>query len=768
MTEARAQGDTELSTDNTVTRWVKEIELYEAKAEGWETKSKKILRRYKDERNARETKESRYNILWSNIQTLLPALYSKNPKPDFQRRFLDADPVGRVTCQVLERATSFTLDKEDFFLTARQCVTDRLLPGRGTVWIRYVPHFSEGGEGMLGNEGPEIDDDANANEAPNVPQESPDDRLSIKNVPPHTGYIPPSSDGTEVEYEEIDIDYVHWSDFGHTIARTWQEVRAVWRICYLTRLGLIKRFGKEKGSRVPLDYKPEDLKGQEVTEYQQKARIYEIWDKTSKKVMWLSRGMLDGLLDERDDMLGLEDFFPCPRPMLPNHANDTVIPVPDYAMYQDQANELDDLTSRCSLLSDAIRVVGVYDSSIPGLQQILSGGYDNRLVPVDAWAAFAEKGGLKGGIELLPMDMIAQTLMSLYETRDRVKQDLYEITGLADIIRGSTDPDETYGAQKIKSNWASIRLVDMQAEVQRFARDVVVLIAEVLSNQFDIKTLAEISGYPLMTAQEKQIAQMITQMGGTLPDDMEKPFTEPTWEEVDKLLRDSNMRHFRLDIETDSTLKMDQNQEKQDRTEFLTAIGGFLKSADGADPVLMPLLGQMLMFAVRAFPVGKQMESCLQETVDALEKKAKQAQDNPAPPNPEQIKANTQLQIAQGKQQGDMQAEQLRGQIELKKLAQQAQNDQQKAQLDAWVAQQQQHAQAQQAAQEQQLEMHRNAMQAQNDMMMERMKIMFESNMKIMLAKIDAATKLEVAEISAGAQLDAAEISAANAATSGD
>jgi hypothetical protein len=751
MTEARAQGDTELSTDNTVTRWVKEIELYESKADAWETKSKKILRRYKDERNARETKESRYNILWSNIQTLLPALYSKNPKPDFQRRFLDADPVGRVTCQVLERATSFTLDKEDFFLTARQCVTDRLLPGRGTVWIRYVPHFAEGGEGMLGNEGPEIDDDANANEAPDVPQTA--------------------SDGEpveDVEYEEIDIDYVHWSDFGHTIARTWQEVRAVWRICYLTRVELIKRFGKEKGSRVPLDYKPEDLKGQEVTEYQQKARIYEIWDKTTKKAMWLSRGLLTELLDERDDMLGLEDFFPCPRPMLPNHANDTVIPVPDYAMYQDQANELDDLTSRCALLSDAIRVVGVYDSSVPGLQQILAGGYDNRLVPVDAWAAFAEKGGLKGAIELIPMDMIASTLMTLYETRDKVKQDLYEITGMADIIRGSTDPNETATAQQIKSNFASVRLADMQAEVQRFARDVVVLCAEVLANQFDIKTLAEISGYPLMTAQEKQIAQMIQQMGGTLPDDMEKPFTEPSWEEVDKLLRDSNMRHFRLDIETDSTLMMDQTQEKADRTEFLGAIGNFLKSAENADPVLMPLLGQMLMFAVRAFPVGKQMESCLQETVDALEKKAKQAQNSPPPPNPEQIKAQTQLQIAQGNQQGDMQAEQLRGQIEMKKLAQQAQNDQQKAQLDAWVAQAQQHAQAQQATQEQHLEAQRNAMQAQNDMMMERMKIMFEGNMKIMLAKIDAATKLEVAEISAGAQLDAAEISAANAATSGE
>lgn len=758
MTEARAQGDTELSTDTVVQRWVKEIELYEAKAEQWETKSKKILRRYKDERNARETKESRYNVLWSNIQTLLPALYSKNPKPDFQRRFLDADPVGRVACLILERATSFTLDKEDFFLTARQCVTDRLLPGRGTVWIRYVPHFAKPEDDSLGeqigNEGFEIDDDANANQAPNVPQESSDEQPI-----------------TDVEYEEIDIDYVHWSDFGHTIARTWQEVRAVWRICYLTRDELKERFGDELGRRIPLDYKPEDLKGQEVTEYQQKARIYEIWDKTTKKVYWLSKGMLTETLDERDDMLGLQNFFPCPRPMLPNHANDTVIPVPDYAMYQDQANSLDDLTSRCKLLSDALRVAGVYDSSVPGLQQILAGGYDNRLVPVDSWAAFAEKGGVQGAIAFIPMQEIAETLQSLYETREKVKQDLYEITGMADIIRGSTDPDETYGAQKIKSNWASIRLVDMQAEVQRFARDVVVMIAEVLSNQFEITTLAEISGYPLMTMQEKQIAQQIKQLGGDLPDDMQKPFEEPTWEQVDELLRNANMRHFRLDIETDSTLKMDQMQEKADRTELLTAIGTFMKSAEGADPIIMPLLGQLLMFAIRAFPVGKQMEAALQETVEALEKKAKQAQDAPPQPNPEQIKANTQLQIAQGKQQADAAEVQMHGQIEMKKLAMEQQNDQQKAQLDAWVAQMEQRAQ-QQAASEQQLEAQRNAMDAQNQVMVERMKAHFEQqteslkqSMALLIAQLNNARAVEVAEIGAQSALDTAQVSAAKAAS---
>jgi len=760
--DGNAAGDTAAPGDTEVLRWIKEIELYEQKAGEWEDKGKKILRRYKDERNSsRETKEARYNILWSNIQTLLPALYSRNPKPDFQRRFLDADPVGRVACEVLERAASFTLDKEDFYLTARQCVTDRLLPGRGTVWIRYVPHFAEAATRSLGtevaNEGLQVDDDANANEPAQSVQQTASSGEPI----------------VETEYEEIDIDYVHWSDFGCTLARVWQEVRAVWRKVYLNRKELVGRFGEERGRAIPLDYKPEDIKGQEVTEYQKKACIYEIWDKESKRVYWLSKSYPTAMLDERDDMLGLQNFFPCPRPITPNMANDSVIPVPDYKMYQDQATQLDDLTSRIKLLSDAIRASGVYDSSVPGLQGILAGGYDNRLVPVEAWAAFAEKGGLKGAIELLPMQDIAQTLLSLYEAREKVKEDLYEITGMADIIRGASDPNETYGAQKIKSAFASIRLEDMQAEVQRFARDVVVMIAEVLANQFDIKTLAEISGYPLMTTQEKQIAAQIKQLGADLPDDMEKPFLEPTWEEVDQLLRNANMRHFRLDIETDSTLKMDQMQEKEDRTEFLTAVGNFLKSAAGADPVMVPLLGQLLMFAVRAFPVGKQMESVLQETVDALQKRAKQQQDNP-PPNPEQIKANTQLQIAQGKQQGDMQIEAGRQQLEREKMQGEQLADILRAKLDAWVAEEQQQAQGRQAAQEQQLEAQRAVLEQHTQMAADRMRAQMDQQTEqmkqafaLLIAQLNNAAKIEVAEIGAQSTLDAAQASAAAAASNG-
>lgn len=747
---AVAAPDTD-SPRNEFRRWLAEIELYERQASKWETRAKKIVKRYNDERRQADESAVRYDILWSNIQTLIPSLYAKNPKPDFERRFLDADPVARVTSSILERACSYTMDKVDMMSVMRQTVTDRLLPGRGSAWVRYVPHFKplevpteiDPGPGVA-NEGVEIDDDADANQGPDIKQLASDGQPD-----------------TELDYEEVDIDYVHWCDFGHTVARTWKEVRGVWRICYLDRKELIARFG-EKGRTVPLDYEPKDLKGSESIEYAKKARVYEIWDKTNKKALWLAKGMDSGFLDEIDDPLGLPDFFPCPRPMFPNLANDSLIPIPDYVHYQGQAKELDDLTGRISLLTRAIKACGVYDGSAPGIARLLSEGIENELIPVDSWAAFGEKGGLKGSMEMLPIADMAQTLLDLYQARDKVKDDLYEITGMADIIRGATDANETATAQQIKSNFASVRLDDQKDDVQRFARDIVRIVASIQAEHFSIETLADMSGVALMTTAEKSVAQQIMALGGSLPDDMQDAFEEPTWDAVDKLLRDDGARCFRLDVETDSTIKMDQQQEKGDRTEFLTAVGQFMQQgmqAAESNPALAPLMGDMLMFAVRAFSVGKSLEAQFQATVDELKKQAKQAEGQPKP-NPAmqkaQADAQAKIQIAQQTNQSDLQ--QNLAEIQARERADAA-DRQAQSQADAADRQSQMMADNQKAHLDANLE----AMKAHNAQVMEQMRMQFEGSLQMALAQLKGSVQIEAAEIAASATLDAAQVSAARA-----
>jgi len=614
------------------------IMAYEKEARVWEDRVKKIVKRYRDERSVGTKDASRFNIFWSNVNILKPAAYDRPPNPNISRRFDEKDPVGKLAAEALERSVDYFVKEQIFDDVMKQVVLDRLLGGRASAWVRYVPHFRDaqivGNEEVMG-EGVQITDDVDIEEAPQ-----------------------------EVYYEEVVVDYVHWQDYGHKIARTWEECDVTWRKAYLTRKELVERFG-ETGNAVPLDYTPKGKNDDKIPDDAKRATVYEIWDKGNEVVAWLHKDM-PNLLDYREDPLSLKGFYCSPKPLFATLANDSLIPVPDYTQYQDQARELDNLTARIDALQKAIKVAGVYDASAPMLERILSEGVDNTLIAVDSWAAFASKGGLTGAIAFLPMQEIAATLLILYQTRDKVKQDLYEITGISDILRGQGVANETATAQQIKGQYAQLRLADLQKDVARFARDLVDLYAQIIANQFSIDTIKKISGMKLMTNMEKQQVQMAMQMGQQIPLEVQELMMQPSWDDVEALLRDEPSRCFKISIETDSTIKADQDAEKQARTEFTAAVASFLQQAVAAPPELLPLLGKILMFNIRAFKVAGELEDDFEQAIEGLQKKAAN------PPPPEGQKPDSSPQVAQIRAQSDMQIAQL-----------DAQAKQAKAQIDA-------------------------------------------------------------------------------------
>lgn len=636
-------------------RWVAEITLYEREAQGFTEAGKRIIKRYKDKRAARDQK-TKFNAFWSNVQTLIPALYSKNPKVNVERRFQDDDDLGRYASEVLERATSYFTETEKFFDVMRQSVIDRLIPGRGTAWVRYVPHFKD--------------------------KEFPDDTEITDDVDPEQ----------ELDYEEVITDYVHWQDFGHTWARTWEECGAVWRIVYMTREQLEGRF--EDGKEVPLDYTAQKTNDENVNEVKKKATIYEIWDKETKKALWLHKEF-PKMLDERDDPLKLTDFFPCPKPLFATLANDSLFPVADYDEYKDQARELDDLTARIGSITKSLKVAGVYDASAEGVQRLLAEGIENQMVPVEQWAMLAEKGGMAGVMSFLPMKEIAETLLTIYEARDKTKQDLYEISGMADIIRGASDPNETATASNIKSKFATLRLDSMQGDVARFARDLVRIQGEIIASHFSQETIQQISGVKLLTKQQKDAIQqamaqkqqqyqqtaMQAQQAGQQPpppppeppDEIQELLDAPTWEEVYGLLSNDELRCFRIDIETDSTIKIDQDSERDQRTQLIGEIGSFMQQAAAMPPEMVPLLMEVLMFGLNGFKIGKDLEGAFK----LAQKKLQKAADNPvAKPDPEMQKAQMQQQTDQQKLAAEQQAEQAKAQRETQAQAADQQNEQ--------------------------------------------------------------------------------------------
>jgi hypothetical protein len=525
-----------------------------------------------------------------------------------------------------------------------------------------------------------------------------------------------NEDQERIEYECCPVDYVHWRDFGHTIARTWEEVTAVWRRVYMSRPALVERFGEEMGYKIPLDTKPDDLKqSYKSDDGVYEAVIYEIWDKETGKVLWISKS-LGKIIDERDDPLGLENFWPCPKPLYATLTTDSLEPIPDFTIYQDQARELDVLCDRIDGLINALKVRGVYDASASELQRLFSEGENNTMIPVSNWMAFAEKQGMKGAIDLVDLTPFASALMSCYQAMDQVKGQIYELMGIADIQRGQTDPSETLGAQIIKSNNAAGRLKTQQHAVVDFATSLLSIKAQIICNHFTDETLVKISGAMQLSEQDKQL---IPQAIG--------------------LLRDEAAKNFRIEVTSDSMIYQDEQQEKQDRMAFLSAVGGFMQQAVPMvqqSPELAPMALEMLKFGVTAFKAGKQLEGIIDETADKLRIMSQQSEGQPKPPAPEVQKIQMQMQIEQAKiqaRQGEMQA--------------QAQLEQAKLQGQMQLEKAKQEYQAQENQLKFQLEEQRNQMDREMEMKVAQMKMMTERNTQVLLAHINNGAKIEVARI---------------------
>ena len=601
-----------------VQKYLDMFSQYDKEFGKWEGRVEKILKRYRDERTT-TTAQSHYNILWANVQTLKAATFSRMPKPDVSRRFKDNDPVARVASILLERALDFEITHTtDFQESLTSCVYDRFLGGRGTAWVRYEPVIET--------------DDTFISE-----QDEESDNIS-----------------EYLDIEQSPVDYVHWRDFGHSSGRTWDEVNVVWRKVYMTRKMLKERFPEETfgdlWKQIPLDASPDDTRTKMTEGMTKRALVYEVWDKESKSVYWISKSM-NKILDEREDPLGLEEFFPCPKPLYATLTNESTVPVPDFTLYQDQANELDTLADRIKGLVDALKVRGFYDAANADLARLFTEGDNNTLIPVKNYAAFAEKGGIGGSVQFVDLAPIANALNMAYVAMGQVKQQIYDITGISDIIRGASVASETATAQQIKGQYATLRLKTYQDEVAIFASTILRIKAQIICEHFQPETILKIGGAELLSDTDKQL----------IPQAID-------------LLKNNPMRTFRVEVATDSMLYADEVQEKSDRVEFLQATSSFLEKAiQGAQmvPEMTPLLMDLLKFGVQGFRVGRTLEGEFDTFADKEKEKQAQAALNPPPPSPEQIKAQTEaqkMQVESQKMQSEIQLEQMRMQLEAQKL----------------------------------------------------------------------------------------------------
>lgn len=579
--------------------WLTEISAAKQWLEKFHRQGDEVVNRYLDKRESNEEKVSKYNLFTVNTQILLSTLYAKFPEPVVTREWEDQDDdVARVAAIMIERV--LRVRKRDVMNESlKSAVLDRLTPGLGQVWFRYEPT-------IISVPMPPAMDPATGQPLP--PEINP---VTQQPIPPQMM--------EKLVYEDVVCDYIHWKDFLWSPCRVWTECRWVARVTKMVKEDVEKRFGPDIAKQ--LSYSkgcPTDSEGSSSASEDEKhfivqyAWVYEIWCKRTRSIYWVSEGF-DWVLDQKKDPFQLLNFWPCPKPLRALNATNSTIPRSDYLMIQDQYEALDRINNRISYLERAVKVVGIYDKTSKEIGRIFSEDKDNEMIGADNYAQFSEKGGMANMISWLPLDAIVMAIEKLRVYRQDLIGQIYELSGISDIMRGASKASETLGAQELKAQYGGVRLQMIQMDVAEFVEEALDIRANIMAKMFQPATFTARSNI-LMTP-DAQLAEPAT-----------------------KLIK-SQMSVFRIEVHADSMAVPEFNAERDARIAYLRMVSEFLVSmapltqqAPGAAPYLLKLL----QWGAAGFRVGRTIEGTLDQAINAAEK----ALANPPPPpepNPKDV-----------------------------------------------------------------------------------------------------------------------------------
>lgn len=631
MTESEAQEkDFDESPRGWARRWNMELAAARKELKEFHERAEEAVKQFLDERD-NNVGAARWNLYWSGISLKRAIVYGETPKVSVDRRWADADDdVGRVAGDILDRLLNGDIERDEdpYALALQYALNDILLTGLGVARVRY--EFEE--EAVTGR--PAIVDEATGAElAPAIP-----DTVRKKN-------------------EEAATDYFFWRDVLWGVCRVWHETPWVAFCQEMSRAELVRRFG-EAGRLVPLNAKKGasgDLDAKKATPWS-RAKVWEIWHKESGQVFWHVEGQRE-VLDMKPDTLGLDGFFPCPRPMMANLTTSRCVPTPDFHLTKPLYREINEVTQRIQLLQQAIQVRGAYDASAPELKQLLSRRMENALIPVENWASFAEKNGLAGKTDWMPIDAAVNALQVLRDYRRELVDNLFQVEGMADIMRGQASaPNVTATEQAVKAQFGSARMQSLQNEFARFASDIQKLKAEIIAKHFEPETILQRCNCE--NTKDAALAPQAVQ------------------------LLKSEMARFRISVKPEAVSLTDFAALRNERMELLNGVGSYLQVMGGASqqiPGFAPFGLQILQGMVAGIRGSSAVEAVLDQAVAAAQKQAEAQAGQPPPPNPEQVK----LQAVQLKGQMDLQREQLKQQGDMQRIAAEVQADGQREQTQA-------------------------------------------------------------------------------------
>jgi hypothetical protein len=607
--------------------WTKEIENainYEKK---WHDEADTNFTIYNNEGQ----REDRYNVFWSNTQTLRPLLFSRLPKTNITQRFLDNNETNRIASEMMERSIDLYLKDSDAETVISKCRDDFLIGGRGVARVCYDPE----NEVELEDGSIEMDDSE----------------------------------------KKCFIEYVDWKDFTMSTDKEWCNVQWIAFRHYKNRNELIEDFGEKKANAVELNVTRLNNNKNKNNENElfKMAEVWEVWDKENKSVLFLTIGGGGVLLSNEEDPYKLRDFFPIASPLGSNSNPIDLRPIPLYRQYKTQAEELNIIDTRIRSLVEQCKVTGIY-SSIAEASDMegLFNGDDGSFTPMLSTG----NQKVQDLIMFKPLSEIIATISQLNDRKDRVIFSIRDITGISDIVRGVTTASETATAQQMKGNFAISRIQPLQKELEYWVRDLIRLLCELTVENYTTEELTKMTQLKIVDIEaiEKnerleltdslnrikkttdpndpkqvvELEQMNEEAKKLFKKAMKKPLedlkgyaiTPQQIPELKKLIKNDKLRTFAIDVETDSTIKIDQQQEKTDRVEYIRSISEFSNSffpMVQAGIITPDAFKQFMLFISKPFKVGRMLE----ESLIAQEEQEEKG------PSVEEMLAQAEIQIKQ-------------------------------------------------------------------------------------------------------------------------
>ena len=509
-----------------------------------------------------------------------------------------------TAASIMEKVLEIVVEDEHSNEAIKLAVKDVLLPGRGVCRVRWKPEMEEkpvlAGDGMtplpMGGE---------AGAEP-VTQE-------IK--------IWEAVGDEYVYWEDLLVDPVRqaadtdWIAFRHLFTQKQLEAEFTGSPQYedlklRNKLGDIVKWTEEAAAKSAVGGGAPMKSAEKLGDHVKKAMVWEIWSRRTREIIWFIREVSGIVLRVDPDSLGLQGFYPIPVPMLAIRTSDTRIPRAFFDLYARLAADLDETSERISALTKQIKVRGGYNSASKEIAGILRAD-DGKMIPVDGVDMLT--GGLQNHLWMVPVDLWVSALDKLYLAREQQKQAIYEIMGISDIMRGATKASETATAQRIKGSMGVSRLEDAKQQSDNFVRDLLRLKAEIIGQNFSPETIEAMTG-------------------------------EAVTPDVLDILRSDFQRVCAIDIEADSTIAVDEQQEQQAMAMIMQSVsavmGGAQQMLQGGilpPPLIMNLSLEMLKMFLHPVRYSRgvvQMINDFQEQLNAQIGMMAMMPPGGAPPGP--------------------------------------------------------------------------------------------------------------------------------------